>query len=125
MDKKILLIEDDEQIRNMYQVAFEAQGFSCQTAEDGTKGLEMVKNDKPDLVLLDIMMPNVDGMTVLTELKKDPELSMIPVIMLSNLSVQEGIDNAMALGAKDYINKSMVKPREVVEKVKTILSNPS
>jgi two-component system alkaline phosphatase synthesis response regulator PhoP len=124
MDKKILLIEDDEQIRSMYQVAFEAQGFSCQTAGDGAKGLEMVKNDKPDLILLDIMMPNVDGMTVLSDLKKDPELSMIPVIMLSNLSIQEGIDKAMALGAKDYINKSLVKPREVVEKVKAILSNP-
>ena len=69
-------------------------------------------------------MPNVDGMTVLGELKKDPELSVIPVIMLSNLSAQENITHAMQLGAKDYINKSLVKPREVVEKVKMLLSNP-
>lgn len=121
MAQRVLMIEDEEQIRSMYQVAFEALGFVFNSAEDGIKGVEMAKADKPDLILLDIMMPDVDGLTVLTQIKNDSTLSAIPVIMLSNLSAQENVDKAMALGAKDYVNKSLIKPREVAEKVKTIL----
>ena len=124
MAQRVLMIEDEEQIRSMYQVAFEALGFVFDSAGDGEKGMEMTKANKPDLILLDIMMPNVDGLTVLTQIKNDPNLSTIPVIMLSNLSAQENVDKAMTLGAKNYINKSLVKPREVAEKVKAILSNP-
>ena len=121
MTTKILLIEDDEQIRRMYQQAFEAQGIVCDTEADGNKGIEMARSNKPDLILLDIMMPNIDGLSVLDKLKHDPELVNIPVVMMTNLSLQEVIDTAMKKGAKEYINKSTIKPREVVDKVKLLL----
>jgi DNA-binding response OmpR family regulator len=123
MAQKILLIEDDEQIRRMYQQAFVAGGFECEEAGDGNKGIEMAKQNKPDLILLDMMMPDIDGLTILDKLKHDETVLAIPVIVLSNLSAQEGIDNAMRLGAMDYINKSAVKPRDVVEKVKILLTS--
>ena len=67
MAQKILLIEDDEQVRSMYQLALEAQGFLCTASENGTKGLEMARADKPDLILLDIMMPGLDGYATLSK----------------------------------------------------------
>jgi DNA-binding response OmpR family regulator len=124
MQPKILMIEDDEQIRRMYAEAFGAQGFNCDMAEDGMEGIKKAQQNKPDLILLDIMMPNVDGLSVLAQMKKDPNLSSIPVVILSNLSTQEGINKAMELGAKEYVNKSSVKPRDVIEKVRVWLANP-
>lgn len=122
MAQKILLIEDDEQIRRMYQQAFEVQEFVCDTQEDGNKALDVAQQNPPDLILLDIMMPNIDGLAVLAKFKQDEHLKNIPIVMLTNLTGQEVIDAAMKQGAKDYINKSSLKPREVVEKVKQLLS---
>ncbi len=125
MNNKVLVIEDDEQIRRIYAQAFEAQGFVCIAEENGNVALNNAQKDKPDIILLDIMMPGIDGLGVLDKLKQDENLSKIPVIMLTNLTAQEVIDMAIKKGAKEFINKSSVKPREVVEKVRVMLSqNP-
>lgn len=121
MKNKILIIEDDEQIRRMYKQAFEAQEYLCEVEENGNLAINKALENKPDIILLDIMMPNIDGLAVLDKLKNDSMLKDIPVLMLSNLSAQEVIDAALQRGAMEFINKSSVKPREVVEKVRKIL----
>ena len=91
------------------------------SAIDGEEGIKKVLAEKPDLVLLDLILPNEDGFEVLSKIKADPKVSQIPIIILSNLSQKEDIDKGMKLGAADYIIKAQFTPEEIVEKVKNIL----
>lgn len=120
--KKILLIEDDSFISQMYDIKFKQTDYDFLVAKDGKEGLQMIKDSKPDIILLDIVLPEIDGFTVLEEIKKDPELSSIPVLLLTNLGQQENIQKGLSLGAKDYIVKAHSTPQEVVEKVQAYLS---
>ncbi|MBI3335829.1 MAG: response regulator [Candidatus Portnoybacteria bacterium] len=119
--KKILLIEDDSFISQMYSLKFKQTPYDFLVARDGKEGLQMVKEQKPDLILLDIILPEIDGFTLLAEIKKDPELASIPLLLLTNLGQQENIQKGMALGANDYIIKAHYTPQEVVEKVEAFL----
>lgn len=120
---KILLIEDEEMLANMYEVKFSNEGFNLLKAIDGAQGLEMARAEKPDFVLLDIIMPKMDGFSVLTAMKEDEELKNIPVLLLTNLGQDEDIKKGKELGAVGYLVKASVTPSEVVTRVKTELAN--
>jgi DNA-binding response OmpR family regulator len=118
---KILLIEDDTFLVEMYTTKFELEGFGVISAEDGVKGLEMVKKEEPDIILLDILMPKMDGFAVLDALKKDKATANIPVVLLTNLGQKEDVKKGFEKGAVGYLIKAHFMPSEVVEKIKKIL----
>lgn len=120
---KILLVEDDPFLLSMYATKFELEKFQVISAEDGEIGLHLVKKTKPDIILLDILMPKMNGFEVLERLKKDPETRKIPVILLTNLNQKDEIERGMSLGADDYLIKAHFMPSEVVEKIKKVIKN--
>ncbi len=117
--KKIALIEDDINIGEMYKIKLELSGYSVVTAEDGKSGLKLIEKEKPDLVLLDILLPKKDGFEVLEEIKKskDEKIKSIPIIAMSNLSSNEDINEAKRLGASDYLVKAKTSPRDITDKI--------
>jgi len=119
---KILLIEDDPFLLSMYATKFELEGFEIIFAEDGEKALKVASKEKPDIILLDVLLPKMDGFEVLKELKKNEETKAVPVILLTNLSQRDDVEKGLALGAVDYLIKAHFMPTEVVEKIKKILA---
>lgn len=118
---KILLAEDDLQLIDMYKKKFELEGFDVLLAEDGRKALEILKKEIPDIVLLDIMMPEVNGIEVLKEIRETPEMKDLLVVMLTNLGNESTAEEIYKYGATDYIVKSEMTPMQVADKVKEIL----
>jgi len=121
--KRILIVEDDPLLSKMYQTKLSIEGFEARAAYDGEEGLKMVKGDPPNLILLDLMLPKMDGFSVLKELKKLPKIKDIPVIVFSNLAQASDIQLAKELGAADYIVKAHLTPNAVVEKIKEFIDN--
>lgn len=115
---KVLLIDDDQFIVDMYVLKFKEDNFEINTARDGKEGLAKVKEFNPDVILLDIIMPVMDGFQVLEELRKDAK--PWKVILLTNLGQKEDVEHGMRLGADDYVVKAHFTPSEVVEKVRRI-----
>ena len=115
---KILLIEDESDLQKMYGLAFAKTGYSLLQARDGATGLQIAKDNHPDLILLDIFMPGMDGLEVLKHLKADPVLAKIPVVMLTNYTREDTLKKALALGARDVIIKTDIVPRELVDRIK-------
>ncbi len=120
---KILFIEDEPNLQRVLSRAFEKEGYAVTQAYDGERGLALAHDAKPDLILLDLILPKKDGFTVLTELKKDPETKAIPVIVLTNLDRSEDIERIIGLGALTYLVKTNYELRDVVQKVKKIMEN--
>ncbi len=120
---KILLIEDDSFLLSMYTAKFELENFEVYAAGDGEKGLKLAESKPLDIILLDIILPKVDGFEVLQKLKFDEKLKKIPVILLTNLSQKNDIERGMSMGANDYLIKAHFTPAEVVEKVKKVLGS--
>ena len=118
MAKKILLIEDEEIIIDLLQKKLTKEGYEISVARDGEEGLEVMKKTKPNLVLLDIIMPKMGGFEVMEAMTKEPELKNIPVIIISNSGQPVELDKAQKLGAKDWLIKTEFDPQEVIEKVK-------
>jgi len=121
MAKKILVIEDDKFLRELISQKLMKEGYDIVEAIDGEKGIEAIKSEKPDLVLLDLILPEVDGFGVLAKVKEDPTLAQIPIIILSNLGQKDDIEKGLKLGAIDYLIKAHFTPNEIVEKIKTVL----
>ncbi|MBI2797985.1 response regulator [Candidatus Saccharibacteria bacterium] len=121
MSKAVLLVEDNDFIRNMYQLKLAKAGLSVTEAVDGRMALDKVKQAKPDLMLLDLMMPNMNGIEVLTELKKEKLLPDLPVIVLTNVMDAQTIEQAKSLGARDYVVKTDLTPSQVVDKLRPYL----
>ncbi len=119
---KILIVEDDPLMRRLYQKIFTFEKYEVETAENGEEGLEKVRKIKPTLVLLDVMMPKMNGLEVLEKLKADPDTKKIPVIMLTNLAGQSDAETAIAKGAVKYIVKSEYEPKQVANMVKEVLA---
>ncbi len=118
---KILLVEDDSFLLSMYATKFELEDFKVVMAEDGEKAIRLATKEMPDIVLLDILLPKLDGFEVLRKLKENSETAKIPVILLTNLSQKDEIEQALKMGAEDYLIKAHFMPSEVVEKIKKIL----
>ena len=114
--KKVLIVEDDPSIIQMYSMKFKESGFEVFEAGTGVKGLELAKSEKPDLILLDIIIPQFDGFAVLGKLKEDPATKDIPVLLLTNLSQEDDQKKGEALGAKEYLVKAHLTPTEVLKK---------
>ncbi len=121
MAKKILIIEDDKFLRELIAKKLTKEMYDTVEAVDGEEGIKTVKEEKPDLVLLDLILPGADGFEVLGKMKEDPALSQIPVIILSNLGQKEDIEKGLKLGAVDYMIKAHFTPQEIVDKIRTIL----
>lgn len=119
--QKILVIEDDTFLRELIVQKLLKEGYEISEAVDGEDGIKKVTEEKPDIILLDIILPGIDGFEVLKKIKEDEKVQDIPVIILSNLGQQDDIDKGIKLGAKDYLIKAEFTPGEIVEKVKGLL----
>ena len=120
---KIILVEDDPFLASMYVSKLETANYEIMSEEDGKKGYELIAKEKPDLVLLDILLPGMDGFEVLKKLKDNEELKNIPVILLTNLGQKNDVEKGLDLGADDYLIKAHVTPSEVIEKIKKAVNN--
>jgi CheY-like chemotaxis protein len=117
MDKTILIIEDEEIILDLLKRKLVQEGYNVLVARNGLQGLEIMQETKPDLVLLDIVMPQMGGFGVMEEMQRNNQLKDIPVIVISNSGQPVELDRAQALGAKDWLIKTEFDPKEVIEKV--------
>lgn len=118
---KILFIEDEPTLQKTLGDVLEKEGFEIKTAFDGKEGLEKAKEFKPDLILLDLILPKMDGFAVLREFKKDESLKATPVIVLTNLEGTSDVEKVLELGATTYLVKANYDLKEVVEKIKKTL----
>ena len=117
----ILVVEDDQFLAEMYSTKLGIEGFEVLLAGDGEQAIELLNSRKPDLVILDLMLPKLDGFGVLEAMRADTGLARIPVIVLSNLGEKESVDRALSLGASDYLIKAHFLPTEVVAKIRQTL----
>lgn len=117
MRKKIIIIEDEEILLNLLQKKLSGEGYEVSTAGNGLEGLSAMKKAKPDLVLLDIVMPKMGGFEVLREMRKNNDLKSIPVVIISNSGQSVELSEAQKLGVKDWLIKAEFDPKEVLEKV--------
>jgi DNA-binding response OmpR family regulator len=122
MRQKVLLVEDSKAIQQIYRHKLTLEQFQVMTADNGMEAIKLLSQEKPDIVLLDLMMPVMDGYKVLQVIKTDPKLSSIPVLVFSAKGQQEEVEKALNLGAAGFIVKSTTKPNEVVEKIRSVLS---
>jgi len=123
--KKILIIEDDFFVRDLYDRELTREGFAVETAVDGPEGLLKAVETKPDLVLLDIMLPKMSGLDVLKTLKEKEETKNIPVVLLTNLGQDSVIREGFSLGAAGYLIKAAYTPSQIIEEVKKFLKQPA
>lgn len=117
----ILLVEDDAFIAGMYQTKLSTLGYTVRVANDGDEGWRMLTAERPDLLLLDIVLPKRDGFEILAAARKDPKLKDLPILLLTNLGQKPDVQRGLELGANDYIIKAHFTPSEVVEKIEKVL----
>ncbi|PIS04962.1 MAG: response regulator [Candidatus Buchananbacteria bacterium CG10_big_fil_rev_8_21_14_0_10_42_9] len=117
----ILLVEDDEFLAELYATKLELEGYEVALAKDGASALKLVSEKTINLVLLDIILPKMDGFEVLSKLKSNSKTKNIPVILLTNLSQKDEVKKGFDLGADDYLIKAHFMPSEVITKIKNIL----
>ena len=117
----MLMIEDDSFLRDILVRKFSLEGFAVESANSGKEALALLAKKKPAIILLDLILPEMDGFAILTHIKGDPNIADVPVIVLSNLGQKDDIDRARKLGAKDFMVKANFTPEEIVEKVYAIL----
>ncbi|MEK7659684.1 MAG: response regulator [Patescibacteria group bacterium] len=117
----ILLVEDDKFLRDLISGKLKQEGYTVVEGVDGDEGLRLLKEKQPSIVLLDLVIPGIDGFELLKTAKGDTSVSAIPIIVLSNLGAKEDIDKAMALGAHDFLVKAHYTPAEIVQTVKDII----
>ncbi len=120
---KVLIVDDEEAILMMYSESLKAGGHSVITAGNGEEGIESAKKNKPDLIFLDIIMPRVNGLDVLKELKADPDVKNIPVFLLTNLPEDASGGKAKELGVTGYLVKAQVEPAKLEEIVEEAVKN--
>src|SRR6056297_1047141 len=122
MDKKILIVEDDRFLRELISKKLNAEEeYNIVQAVDGESAIEKIKEEQPDLVLLDLILPGIDGFEVLSKVKNDPELMKTPVVILSNLGQKEEVNKGLELGAIDFLVKAHFTHGEIIKKVKKFL----
>lgn len=120
MAKKILIIEDETALLYALQSQLSAEGFKVLVADDGAKALKLVSSGKPDVIILDIILPKIDGWTLLKKIKQNPETKDIPVIIISNLSDETSKARGIKLGARDYLAKINYSIEQLVARIKML-----
>lgn len=120
MTKKILAVDDSNSVRKMVEFALKSRGYNVTTASDGQDALELLEKNQYDLVVLDINMPNLDGISVLKTVREHPDRGSLPVLMLTTEGQESDRDRALTLGATDYMVKPF-KPTELLERVEKLL----
>lgn len=120
-NKKILLVEDDPFLIDIYSKKLTASGFKVMIAEDGAKAIRFLKEQKPDMVILDIVLPEIEGWDVLKKLKQDKKYKDLKIIILSNLGQKEEVAKGLKLGAIRYLIKAHYTPSQIVEEVKSLI----
>jgi len=123
MNKKVLIVEDDMALFNMYSVELKIKGYDVLNVNDGLQALSKAKEFRPDIVLLDIMLPGMNGLNILTELKADPQTMDMPIIMLTNYGSEDNVKKALESGAADYIMKYKILPSELADKIEVVLGS--
>lgn len=121
MPKNILIIEDDKFLRELIVKKLVKEGYKTSEAIDGEEGIKKIKEEKPGLILLDLILPGIDGFEVLAKMKADTNLASIPVIILSNLGQKEDVEKGLKMGATDYLIKAHFTPGEIIDKIKVAL----
>lgn len=121
---KIAIIEDDATISQMYRMKFEADGFDVRLASNGIIGVSLIESFRPDVILLDIQMPEMDGAEALRRIRSHAWGKTIPVIVLTNLGEEEAPREMRSLGIQGYIVKANLTPRQVVAQVKSVITKP-
>ena len=116
-----MIVEDDSFVLDIYQTKLSQEGYTVIEARNGVEAMKKLEKEKPDLLLLDIVMPYMDGIEVLKKIRERADLKNLPVILLTNLSQKEEINVGLGLGASDYLIKSHFTPSEVMEKIKICL----
>ena len=119
---KVAIIEDDMAIVQMYRTKFETEGYDVATAPDGVAGLELIDSFQPDIVLLDLMMPNMNGLEMLSKLRSQPNGREAKVVVLTNMGDTETATKVFKMAADDYIVKAEMTPKEVADRVKVLLA---
>lgn len=119
---KVLLVEDDEILHNMYKKKFEYEGFTVASAFDGSDGVKKAESEMPDVILMDIIMPKMDGFVAVKKIKKNEKTNNIPIVMLTNLGQEEDVNKGRELGADDYFIKANHTPAEIVKKIRDLLA---
>ena len=122
--KHIIVIEDEKDILDVLEYNLKREGFRVSTSSDGKMGLKMVRQDKPDLVLLDIMLPEIDGLEICRNLKSEPSTSAIPIIMVTAKEEESDVVLGLGLGADDYVTKPF-SPKELIARIKAMLRRSS
>lgn len=118
---KILIVEDDKFLRELMVRKLSQENFQITEAIDGEEGVKKIKEVIPDMVLLDLILPGIDGFEVLAKIKEDSTTASVPVIILSNLGQREDVERGMKLGAIDYLVKAHFTPNEIIDKIKANL----
>ena len=121
--RKVLVVEDDKFLRELFVRKMFNEGFDVESAIDAEQVFEVLKNKKPEIILLDLILPGVDGFEILGRIKKDDNLKDIPVMVISNLGQKEDIDRAMELGAADFLIKANYTLDEIITRVLTVLKD--
>lgn len=118
---KVLLVEDSKTVQQIYRNKLTLEEFHVLTADNGMEAIKLLSQEKPDIILLDLMMPIMDGYKVLQVVKTDPKLARIPVLVFSAKGQPEEVEKALNLGAAGYIVKATTKPNEVIEKIRAVM----
>ena len=122
MNPRVLIVDDEPMTRNLLRLMLERAGFEISEAEDGLKALMILAEELPDVLLLDVMMPNLDGLTVCTKLREQPETSLLPIILLSARTGSEAVKLGMAAGATRYLGKPISRD-QLIHTIREVLQN--
>jgi len=120
--QKVLFIEDDAFLAKIYTKAIEDAAYDSILAGTGEEGLKLAEREKPSIILLDILLPHMDGFEFLEKIKSNPDLNSIPVLVITNMSGREDVERANSLGAAGYLIKAHTLPKDVVRKIQSILA---
>jgi DNA-binding response OmpR family regulator len=118
----VLLVEDDTMLVDMYKMKFESEGWTVHTAGNGMEGLSALEKNIPDILLLDVIMPQMDGFSMLKKVKENDAWKNLPVVLLTNLGQDNDVKRGMELGANDYLVKANLTPQQVVDKVRELIA---
>ena len=121
MPKKILVVEDDRFLRELITQKLLREGYEVNEAVDGEEGVEKTKEIKPDVILMDLILPGIDGFEAISKIKENSELENIPIVILSNLGQRDDVERGLKLGAVDFLIKAHFTPGEIIEKIEKVL----